>query len=62
MTHSVSDTEFFLIDMTLLVVPSGGRGVGNLFTAVANQVAASPSARGDMIRHCREQVSKSPAT
>ena len=43
---------------TLLVVRSGGRGFGNLLTAVANDVATSPSARGDMIRHSRQQVSK----
>ena len=45
---------------TILVVRSGGRGLRNLFTAVANHDA--PSLRGDMILHSREQVSKSPAT
>ena len=59
-------------------VRSGGRGLGNLFTAVTNHVAPSRSTvrwQGtwklvhgcgescrDMIRHSREQVSKSPAT
>ena len=42
------------------VVQSGGSGLGHLFTAVSNHVATSPSARGDMIHHSREQVSKSP--
>ena len=47
---------------TLVVVRSGGRGLGNLFTAVGNHVAPSQRRGGDMIRHSREQVSKSPAT
>ena len=47
---------------TLLVVRSGGRGHGNLFTAVANHVAPSQRRGGDMIGHSCEQVSKSPAT
>ena len=37
------------------VVGSGGGGLGNLFTAVANHVATSPSARGNMIRYSRKQ-------
>ena len=47
---------------TLLVVRSGGRGLGNLFTAAANHVAPRRRRGGDMIIHNREQVSKSPAT
>ena len=47
---------------TVLVVWSGGRGLGNLFMAVANHVAPSQRQGGVMIRHSREQVSKSPAT
>ena len=47
---------------TILVVWSGGRGLRNLFTAAANHVAPSRRQGGDMIRHSREQVSKSPAT
>ena len=67
----------FRLQYNKFIVWSGGRGLGNLFTAVANHVATSPSARGDMIchsheqvskawgdmiRHSHEQVSKSPAT
>ena len=50
------------VNTIVLVVRSGGRRLGNLFTAVSNHVATSPSARGDMIHHSHEQVTKSPAT
>ena len=50
------------IQGTLFVVQSGGRRLGNLFMAVANHVILSQRQGGDMIRHSREQVSKSPAT
>ena len=52
----------FVATCTLLVVRSGGRGLGNLFTAVVNHVAPNRRRGGDMIWHSREQVSKSPAT
>ena len=42
--------------LTLLVVWSGGRGLGNLFTAVVNHVAPSWRRGGDMICHSRGQV------
>ena len=47
---------------TLLDVRSGGRGLGNLFTAVVNHAAPSRRRGCDMIRHSREQVSKFAAT
>ena len=48
--------------LEILVVRSSGRGLGNLFTAVVNHVTPSRRRCGYMIRHSREQVSKSPAT
>ena len=41
-------TAFYLI---VLVVWSGGRGLGNLFMAVANHVVLSQRRGGHMIRH-----------
>ena len=79
MEKRVHESEAFLKSVSiLLVVRSGGRGLGNLFTAVVNRVftavvnrvftavvnRVAPSRRrgGDTIHHSREQVSKSPAT
>ena len=54
--------EFQVKKGTSLVVRSGGRGRGNLFTAIGNHVATLPLARANMFCHGHEQVSKSPAT
>ena len=54
----VSQSPAFLKAMhtkTVLVVRSGGSGLGNLFMAVANHVGRSRRRDGDMIHHSREQ-------
>ena len=51
---------FQTLQYNKFVVRSGGRGLRNLFTAVANHVAASPRGLGNLFTAVANHVAASP--